>query len=189
MKQRVNSFLIILFTGLATYAQDAKFSATLGYPIAVGDNFLKSYTGIVDIGAQVRFLEAGPVQIGVSGNANFFNRNNTLSTFSYKEQVILVQPRVFGELNSQILLGFRPFLGAGYSFMTSKFIAESDQTPDTSDSTGGVNINIGSAYDITNNFFVFVSFDYLNVSRDNPNIDNSFFNTANIIKLGAGLRF
>ena len=112
-----------------------------------------------------------------------------MSTFSYKEQVILVQPRVFGELNSQILLGFRPFLGAGYSFMTSKFIAESDQTPDTSDSTGGVNINIGSAYDITNNFFVFVSFDYLNVSRDNPNIDNSFFNTANIIKLGAGLRF
>lgn len=189
MKQQVNFFLVILFAGLATHAQDANFSATVGYPLAVGDNFLKSYTGIVDVGAQVRFIKAGPVQIGVSGNANFFNRNNTLSTFSYKEQVILVQPRVFGELNSQILLGFRPFLGAGYSFMTSKFKAGSNQTPDTSDSTGGVNINIGSAYDITNSFFVFVSFDYVNVSRDNPTINYDFFSTANIIKLGAGIRF
>ncbi|TLF46454.1 outer membrane beta-barrel protein [Maribacter aurantiacus] len=189
MKLKPAFYLFILCLGVFAHAQDRKFSTTLGYPIAVGDNFLKSYTGIIDVGAQVRFLKAGPVHIGISGNANFFNRNNTLSTFSYKEQVILVQPRVFGELNSKVLLGFRPFLGAGYSFMTSKFKANSNQTPDSSDNTGGVNINIGSAYDITNRFFVFVSFDYINVSRDNPNIDNSFFNIANILKFGAGIRF
>lgn len=189
MKQKLNIFLYILFLGVFANAQDAKFSATLGYPIAVGDNFLEQYSSIVDVGAQYRFLETGPINIGISTNAGFFNRSTTLGSVTIKDRLVLIQPRVFGEVDTDALIGFRPFIGLGYSILASKFTSNSNQTEDTSESTGGININLGTAYDISNRFFVFVSFDYLNVSRDNPNIDNSFFKKANILKLGGGFRF
>jgi|GEM_PF-4577950 len=189
MKKQVNLFLIILFAGLITYAQDSKFSATVGYPIAVGDNFLEQYSSIIDVGAQYRFLEAGSVNIGVSANASFFSRSTTLNT-TIKRRLVLVQPRVFGELNGDILKGFRPSLGLGYTISSIASKSENDSSVDQTDSSGAINVNLGVAYDITKNLFAFISYDYLRYTEDfPPTLDNSYFGNASFIKLGAGLRF
>ncbi len=185
MKQQLTILFSALILVSFANAQDSKFSAILGYPIALGDNFLANYTGIVDAGLQYRFLESSAINFGISTNAGYFKNNNGTS----KDNVLLVQPRAFGEVNAEALNGFRPFFGLGYTFVSSKIVLNSDQTPDIKDNTGAINFNLGAAYDITQSLFGYISYDYLNISRDNPNQDNSYFKSVNILKLGLGLRF
>jgi hypothetical protein len=189
MKQNLTKLLILLTMGVFAQAQDEKLSATVAYPLPIGDNFLANDNGIVDAGLQFRFVDSGAFNFGLSANAGFFTGNNDLGQFAIKNRVVLIQPRAFGEVKSATLNGFRPFFGLGYTIVASSTKYNSDQTPDISDSTGAMNINLGAAYDITTSLFAFVSYDYLNVSRDNPNQNNSFFETANVLKLGVGLRF
>lgn len=189
MKQRLILFITIITMGCLVQAQDEKLSVTVAYPLPLGDNFLSEYSGVADLGVQYRFLEEGTVTVGLSANAGYFSWNRTLSQLTIKDQLFLVQPRVFGELNAQAISGFRPFLGLGYSILVSKTKFDSDQTSDTSDSTGALNVNFGAAYDFTDKLFGFVSYDYLNVSRDNPNLQPSYFIRGNVLKLGVGLRF
>ena len=170
-------------------AQDQKFSATLGYPVPVGDNFLVNYSGVADLGLQFRFIKTGALNIGLSTNASYYSESTTLSTVTLKESAFLVQPRAFVEIDSETLNGFRPFLGLGYSFINTKIKFENGQQDDEKDSTEGLNVNLGLGYDITDSFMAYLSYDYLNFSRDNPNHDNDFFTNGSILKLGVGLRF
>ncbi|TDS14222.1 outer membrane protein with beta-barrel domain [Maribacter caenipelagi] len=189
MKQKLILFLTIINMGFLTHAQDEKLSVTVAYPLSVGDNFLANDNGIVDAGLQFRFLESSAFNFGLTANVGFFASSDNLGQFTIKNNVLLLQPRAYGEVNAETLNGFRPFFGLGYTIVNSSTKFNSDQTPDRSDSTGAINLNLGAAYDITNDLFAFVSYDYLNVSRDNPNQNNSFFETANVLKIGVGLRF
>lgn len=189
MNQQLNNFLIIFLFGLCANGQDAKFSATVGYPIAVGDNFLEQYSSIIDVGAQYRILKNGIVNLGVSANTSFFTRTTTLNT-TFKRKLLLVQPRIFGELNLEALSGLRPSLGLGYTVSSLASKNESDSSLDATESTGAINVNLGMAYDISRKLFAFISYDYLKYTEDfPPNIDNSYFGNASFIKVGVGLRF
>ena len=145
----------------------------------------------MDVGLQVRFINAGPIKIGLSANAGYFSRSNELDpAFTIKGKVYLIQPRVFAELQLESLTKLKPFAGLGYSLNLLDIEYEDAQNPhDYDDSTGGINVNIGAAYDFTNRFFALVQFDFLKVSRDNPNQNNDFFRNSNILKVGLGLRF
>lgn len=190
MKHQVTLFLIILFVGLATYAQDGKWSATLGYPMAIGNNFMaENYKGVVDLGLQYRFVEIGILNIGASVNGSYFPftkkdfRNVDINAY-------FIQPRVFGELQSQLLKGFRPSLGLGYSLAIFS-IGDDDPNVISGDDVreGGINLNAGVSFDFTRRFFAFFHYDFIKLNRDeDPSVEK--FNTRiNKLLLGVGYRF
>ena len=189
MKNRI-SLVLLLCYGTLIHAQDQKFSATLGYPIPVGDNFLANYSGIADLGVQFRFLQVGALKVGLSINGGYYTRSSDLSQITIKERILLIQPKVYGELDIESFGNFKPFFGAGYSVVSNRTTFEGPQImePDSSDSEGSININLGLAYNITESVFAHLQYDYLNISWDNPNQDNGFFTNSSIVKLGIGLR-
>lgn len=68
----MRNFLIasLLFASISfnSFSQETGLSATVSYPITVGDNFLKEYTGFVDVGVQYRFWDLEVVNLGISIN-------------------------------------------------------------------------------------------------------------------------
>lgn len=191
MKQKLTIFLTMLMMGFLAHAQDKKICVTVAYPLPTGDNFLTDYTGVADVGVQYRFIKAGPIQLGISANAGYYSWRRTLSTATVKDKSTLIQPRVFGELNLPNLVKFRPFMGIGYTFANFKSVVEgaSNQPPDTKNNFEGINLNLGVAYDITKRFFAHVQYDAVKLSRDDVDMNESFFQNMSILKLGVGLRF
>jgi len=183
MKKQLLFTVTVLFMTIG-FAQDSKTSITLAYPIGVGDNSVASYPGVADIGVQYRMVEAGPVHIGISANAAYLSRTTTLGTATIKDKVLLLQPKIFGELNILSIEKLKPFLGVGYTIgnFTTTYESSNSQ-PDIKNSYGGLNLNLGVAYAITDLWFLHAQYDYTKLSK------GTFTNTITLLKLGIGLRF
>lgn len=187
MKKLLSTFLLSIIVSL-TYAQDKKFSATAAFPFAVGDF---DYTGLVDLGLQYRFVTLGPIALGASANVGYLNKNENLGTIDGNTRVLLIEPKVHGELNLASLVKLKPFLGLGYSWANFK----SEIGPSSQKETdGGLSFNLGAAYDINDVFFIHLQFDSTRFPSKEIAIGNLIAATRqasslNIIKLGVGLRF
>ena len=113
--------LSMLCLGIGSiFAQNKKVSVTLSYPFSLGDSFVSDNTGIADLGIQVRFADLGPLQIGISANANKMQDSNTFGSVTIKESALMIQPRIFGELNLVSMKKIKPFIGLGYTFTSFK---------------------------------------------------------------------
>ncbi len=183
--------VLALILTIGMYAQNKKFSATLSYPLTLGDNFFDRNDGVIDIGAQYRFIDAKIVQIGIGFNAAFFNYEN--SGNATEEKVIVLQPKVLAELNVPALKGFKPFVGVGYGATLFRSDFDNGNTIiEENDNTGGINLNIGLAKDIVAGLFLHIQYDYINIERNDqsvPDPDDAFYKNVSILKLGAGYRF
>ncbi len=189
MKKIIFTFSLFFLVFNLT-AQDSKISVTLSYPIPVGDNFASSYTGIVDLGLQARLIEAGPLAIGVSANADYSRNSVDSGSTTFKEAAFLIQPRVFGELNLDAIAKFKPFIGLGYTFAIITADPPGGAFPDKKNKYGGINFNLGAAYNITEMFFVLAQFDGVKLSRDVPQQEVAdFYSKISHIELGVGVRF
>jgi len=191
MKIRNTVFFLLLLFSLGGFAQTGKFSATLAYPLPIGDNFVAdNYTGVIDLGVQYRFVETGPLAIGASLNGSYLTFENNDLNPPAKVTALFVAPRLFAELNVPALDKFRPTLGLGYAF-TNFTTQDSAVTAvgRADEHTGGLNINLGISYDFTNQFFALAQYDFIKISRDDGIIDNGFNTQINLIKVGIGIRF
>jgi hypothetical protein len=187
MKNRILLVLILCF-GTLTHAQDQKFSATLSYPLTVGDNFLEEYTGYVDVGLQYRFWDLNVVKLGISVNASFLEITDPPRE-GEKFTAFLVYPRLFAE----VPLGkFRPVAGFGYGI--NRFNNDADTTglgvTSINRTYEGLVLNIGLSYDVSDRIFLLAQYDWADIDRSFVTIGNEKFNNrGNLIKIGAGIRF
>lgn len=174
----------------AIFAQDSKFSATLSYPYAFDKNFVGSnYTGVFDLGAQYRFVDAGVVKVGASVNGSYFVYPDNPAPQTDKIKATFIQPRIFGELNLPGLDNFKPSLGVGYTFSTFKGDFNLPNGPDSfKENFNGINVNIGFYYDITNRFFTHLHYDFIKVSPTEGAPDVKQNTNINFIKIGVGFR-
>ncbi|WP_373516302.1 outer membrane protein [Pricia sp.] len=165
-------------------AQEKRVSITLAYPFAVGETYLKNQDVAADLGLGIRVFQTELLSIGVSGNVGYYSDSRTLGSRKLKEKTWLIQPRAFAELHSSSLGGLRPFVGAGYSFLSDKS-ENFDGNPNSN--AGGLNLNLGTAYNFSSRFFVHLQYDYVNVSRGNQNQRVDLFQKINLLKLGVGI--
>lgn len=189
MKNIFLKFSLFLLA-VSIHAQDQKISATVAYPLSVGDSFIKDHNGIVDVGVQARFITMGPVKLGGSVNANYFTNNIDLGAIAtIKQNGYFVQPRIFIELNLATIEKLKPFLGIGYSLskFTTNFESSSEQSKQKTD-YNGLNINFGLSYDILKKWFVHAQYDIIWVSEEALTLNNTTKN-INLLKLGIGYRF
>lgn len=182
--------LVLIFSAYTSLAQDSKFSATLSYPLTIGDNFLEEYSGYVDVGLQYSFVNLEIVRFGISANATFLaitqpeNEGEKFTSF-------LIHPKLFGEL----LLGqdrkIRPSLGVGYGF--NKFNNRSDTTgtglSDINRVYEGIVLSLGLAYNVSERIFILAQYDWAKIDRSLSVFgEESFTSRGNLIKIGVGLR-
>lgn len=165
-------------------AQEERISVTLAYPFAVGESYLKNQNVAADLGIGIRIFHTGLVSLGISSNVGYYSDSRTLGSRTLKEKTWLVQPRAFIEIHPSGLAKLRPFVGAGYSFLFDRF-ENFDGNPDSN--SAGLNLNLGTAYSFSNKFFVHFQYDYINVSRENPNQGVDLFQKISLIKLGVGI--
>jgi opacity protein-like surface antigen len=192
MKQKFLLTLLLIFS-IKSFSQDSKFSLELNYPIPIDNNFVgENYNGIIDIGADYRFANLNPVNIGISLNGgvlvNNSNQNNGFQNFKVTSYVI--QPRIFGELDLESMDKFHPTVGLGYTIMVFNASGTNNgfDVSDASDTQSGFNFNFGLAYDITEKLFVQAQYDFIKLGVDSDVPDIKFNTNVNILKIGLGYR-
>lgn len=189
MKNHFLLFISLVFVNFS-FAQNQKFSATLSYPLTIGDNFLEAYSGYVDVGAQYRFLDFTIAQVGVSVNYSLLGVDNP-ELPNEKLNASLLQPRLFAEFPLGSDGAFRPNIGIGYGF--NSFDENDDSMGigimQINTTTSGLVVNLGASYTVYNAIFVLAQFDWADINRFTSNQNESFDNRGMLIKLGAGIRF
>ena len=104
--------------------------------------------------------------------------------------MLVIQPRLFVELNSEFYSKFHPSFGIGYTIVNANARnIDSFNTPNNSSETqSGVNLNLGVAFDVSDQLFAQIQYDFVKIKVDN-NIPSIKYNTnANILKIGLGFR-
>ncbi|RKN82673.1 outer membrane protein [Ulvibacterium marinum] len=186
---------LLLLLSLQAISQDKNWSVEANYPILIGDDYLQDYNGLLDLGLSYRFISLGIFDIGVGINGGIFrNVNGRNSNIKVVGEEFYLQPRAFTELK---LLRFRPSFGIGYSIWNSRLEVEEngENVIDSSDSDGGLNVNLGISYDITKSFFIKAQYDFtrLNIrstiEQGGEVFDLKINQNVDIIKFGVGFRF
>ncbi len=183
----VFSALFFCLTFSAT-AQEPLLSATLSYPVVTGNNYGNKFTGVLDLGFQMRLVNTEPMHFGLSANAGYFTNSLEADQQSLNESALVFQPRLFAELDTPILFGFRPFLGLGYTFVRSEELGISTRTTATF-TYGGLNFNSGLSLDIDDYWFLLLQYDTIKFKNGYaPTVDISDEGMA-LLKFGLGIRF
>lgn len=205
-------FLLVMFLVMFTFcvsAQNKKWSVEANYPLNLVDGSasgINNLDGILDLGLKYRFMELGPVNLGMgistsflkrTDNFNFGNQSNNDLEFVYKAKTYLLQPKLFIELPIPGLTKLKPQFAIGYSIIFDDVYYDNGETPvfDDSETDGALNLNLGLSYDISSRIFIQLQYDYLNIARKGESNFNGesfpydFKENGNILKGGVGFRF
>lgn len=174
-------------------AQEERFSIEIGYPITVDNNFIgTNFNGIVDVGGKYRFVQAGILNIAGGLNISLLtNPANNDFGIDFTVNAFVFQPKGIVELKIPTLSGFRPFVGLGLSVFTftSQQSLSDFEIAGISETQIGFTISPGISYDIFNQFFLQLQYEYTSVSPDDDVPDIPFNRNVSLLKVGAGYRF
>ena len=183
------SFLV--FASFIVHAQDQKWSIEANYPLVANSNLQNDFNGVLDLGIKYRFANLGPVILGAGFNAAYLKNFDSFTyggpgfqdqEFDYKAKQFLFQTKIFAEVAIPGLAKLKPQIGV-------------DVQTDDSNTDGGLNLNFGISYDLSDKFFIQVQYDFLNVhrkgenTRDNQTFTYDFNEKIGLIKTGVGFRF
>ncbi|MEO1010341.1 MAG: outer membrane beta-barrel protein [Bacteroidota bacterium] len=184
---------VLILTSIQMVSQDKKWSIEANYPISVGDDLGNDNPGILDIGLKYRFLDFNIVQLGAGINTGVFRDNiesfTIPSDFDFTETNWVIQPKVFAEFRIPALKRLRPSIGLGYTIIRSRFKGDIfGRNEDTTNTDGGLNLNLGVSYDIAKWLFIQAQYDYVrfNIREEGfPDINDDL----GFLKAGVGFRF
>ena len=193
MKQDLFLAFLLIFT-IKLFSQDSKFSIELNYPIPIDDNLIgRNYNGIIDAGLKYRFVDLDFMKIGASFNAGMYKNTKDDRVQPFDVTTYIFSPRIYGEFNIKSLPKLYPSVGVGYSILTFRADADSfnnqnDLSVSSSENENGINLNFGIAYDITNEIFAQIHYDFIKIGVDNEVPDIKYNTNINILKIGIGYR-
>ncbi|AGC76267.1 outer membrane protein [Nonlabens dokdonensis] len=189
-----NVFLsVMMMTCFLSFGQQSNFSLEANFPYTFGDNFVdEGYNGVADLGLKYRFAEYNALDLGASLNVGAFLRDDTRFDNSPEANgnAVIFQPRVYASFKVAGYPQWHPMIGLGYSIFAfhieDQNFAGADFQENSSDD--GINLNLAIAYDIYDEFYVQLQYDYVRLSardvRKTPYNQN-----VNILKVGIGYRF
>ncbi len=190
MKQKILLALILIFS-INAFSQDSKFNLEANYPIPIDNNFIgRSFKGIIDLGIKYRFSNLELLNIGVSLNTGVLKNIKSDKVQPFDFTMLVIQPRLFAELNSESLSKFHPSIGIGYTIINANATnTDSFNTQNKSSETqSGLNLNLGLAFDVSDKLFTQIQYDFVKIKVDNNIPDIEYNTNANILKIGLGYR-
>lgn len=165
---------ILFFTSIYTFAQDKKWSVEANYSIVPSNGFGGDDT-VIGAGVKYNIIKNSILNFGISLNAASVTKNSFFSGVDPNASLYIFQPRAFTEINLPFSKRLRPTLGLGYSFFSGSTFP--------SNAPEGFNLNIGLLYDISDKWFIQLSYDVIRSQSINP---SEGFNN---FRLGVGFRF
>ncbi|WP_281541580.1 outer membrane protein [Maribacter aestuarii] len=193
MKQKLLLTFLMIFT-IKSFAQDSKFSIELNYPIPIDENLIgRSYNGIINAGLKYNFANLDFMNLGVSLNSGIFKNTKEDRVQPFDATIYIFSPRINSEFKIKSLEKLHPSVGLGYSIVNfradvDRFNSETNSDVSSSQSENGVNLNFGLAYDITNNLFLQIQYDFIKIGVDNDVPDFKYNTNINLVKIGLGYR-
>jgi opacity protein-like surface antigen len=193
MKQKLLLTFLLIFT-IKSFSQDSKFSIELNYPVPIDDNLIgRNYNGIIDAGLKYRLVNLDFINIGASFNAGMYKNTKDDRVQPFDVTTYIFSPRIYGEFNIKSLSKLHPSIGLGYSILNfradvDRFNNQNNLSVTSSESENGINLNLGVAYDITNELFVQVQYDFIKIGVENEVPDIKYNTNINIMKIGLGYR-
>jgi len=181
-------FALFFCLTFSVSAQEPLLSGTLSYPVVTGNNYGSKFTGVLDLGFQMRLVNTEPLRFGLSGNAGYFTNSVEAAQQSLDESALIFQPRLFTELDTPVLYGFRPFLGFGYTFVRSQELRMSTSTTSTF-TYGGINYNTGLSFDIDDYWFLILQYDVVKFKSGKAPTADISDEGMSMLKFGFGIRF
>ena len=183
--------LLLIFTS-TSFSQTSNFTIEANYPMLIDNNFYgREFNGILDLGAKYRAVEFKNLRLGAAINTGLLiNNSNVNQDFSdFRITSYLLQPKLFTEINIPTLSTLHPFVGVGYSFLISDVSGTNSglDVSNASDTKNGINVNLGIYYDLTDNIFVQVQYDFVKFRMDEKMPNDGFITNLNILKIGLGL--
>ncbi len=123
----------------------------------------------MDAAIKYRFYNTEIVHVGLdlNGGVTFEGPGNN-NEEGFKSNIYFFQPKVFVEFDLPFIPRLHPSIGLGYSIINSKFtgpVTVNDEYLEFSTS-GGLNFDIGFAYDISQQFFVQAKYDLVNINGE-----------------------
>ena len=193
MRQKLLLTFLLIFT-IKAFSQDSKFSIELNYPIPIDDNLIgRNYNGIVDAGIKYRFVNLDYMNVGVSFNAGMYknSKNDRVQPFDVTSYIF--SPRIYSEFKIKSISKLRPYVGLGYSILKFKadvdrFNSQNNLSISSSESENGINLNFGIAYDLTNQLFAQIQYDFIKIGVNSEIPDIKYNTNINILKIGLGYR-
>lgn len=189
MKQQLLILFLLLFT-INLFSQNSKFSIELNYPEPFGKTGIgENFNGVIDFGAKARIFNFKNFNILSSLSGTLLKRKPVQGIQINKGNFYLLQPRIISELNLENFKKFHLLLGIGYTFtffeLSSTFNGFNEIR---SERNNGININLGVNYDIFENLFINLQYDFIKIGVE-ENVPNTKYNTnINLIKFGIGYR-
>lgn len=189
--RKIIIFLLFSLPLSHCFSQDKKWSLEVNYPIPVDNNFVgHNFLGIFDIGAKYRILDTELLNFGAGLNAGIMKFQNKEEFEHYLLFNYYFQPKIFAELDIEHLPEFRPFAYAGYSLMI--FRADgTNYTNDlyyTSETLRGYSFGLGLVYDIAQNLFIQLQYDFTRLTGENINSASPYRLRVSLLKAGVGIR-
>ena len=172
-----------------------KWNIETNYSIIPEEGF-GGKSNIIELGLKYRFINSELLNLGVSFNTGYSQKNLDEFNIEGKIKSYYFQPRLISELYIPSLVRLRPTIGLGYSIVNENSSSISMGKEESINTTnGGFNLNLGLIYNISNRFFVQTQYDFINLNvRDEYTIQGELVNPnfnekLNNLKVGIGLRF
>ncbi|SRR5258706_3706029 len=187
------AFFILIFIFLQSQvsaqapSKSERFSIDINAPIPVGNNFIKQYSGLGDIGIKYNLLTLGKIRLGFSTNVGLLKLHESSSSgggstpTDFSVNALMIKPRFNGEIS---IGRITPYLGLGYSifdYIINPNVSGLDQTND------GLNINPGLRVKIISRAYINLSYDFIRFRNENSVLNNSYNRDIQIVKVGAGI--
>jgi hypothetical protein len=174
------SFSVFIIFGTAQ--EKKRIILEIGYPLPVGNNFIKNYFSFIDLGAKYIFLNHEKFHYGVSTNLGMSRYQN----LPYITRCFMLKPRFDIEYsNSYRESLLSPFIGIGYSFFYFHAIPKDPKLTDATND--GININLGVKMNFSEKIYGFLSYDFIKF-RTEKRVKSSYNSNINFINFGIGIQ-
>ncbi|WP_300570843.1 outer membrane beta-barrel protein [Flavobacterium sp.] len=197
MKNKI-TLIALLFLSFSAISQDKKFSIDVNYPLSLDSNDFQKITGVIDASFKYRFKETDVMKIGVSYTFDLLKDKIEFDTSSsdLDGNYTFHHLGVFGEFKLNSNEKLHPFVGIGYSMLSSEneFMYVDPmggvETRKEKTNDSGLNLNFGVTYDISSQFFIQTYFHYIRIYKTSiVDEDEKSGVNYNQLKLGVGYRF
>ncbi|WP_162200467.1 outer membrane beta-barrel protein [Kordia jejudonensis] len=183
-----------------TVVLEPLFDIGLHYPLSTGDNFIANgYVGLIGADIRYQFTDTRLVSVKAAVAVDYFD-------YTFFDDVnggaFVIKPEIIGEFNIVSIPKLKPYVSLGYSFFsvslnTSTVGFDIINNPDPviqpnderfTDTQSGISYGFGVAYDITAQFFLEVSADFIKLDLDGDISGNRFNENIHTVSMGVGVR-
>lgn len=184
--------LLTIWLTAFSRSQIHDWSVEVNYPLVIDNNFVgQNFNGVLELGVNYNLHEDLNYRLSASLHNSLFKDRSEIVDLNTDFNMLLwfFQPRFRIDFIFDNMPNIHPYVGVGYSFLTS-FTNGNTSTffPEGSNTRSGLNAIVGLTFDISEFWYANCGYDFVRLSQLGS-ISNPYLQNVNVFKVGVGYRF